>query len=93
MTRLAHVLWRVLCCAQTDMEYLKNLILQLYTTGEAEALLPVFTRLLSLGPEDVKRCKQVRCWEHCSKMLVGAWHLAAPAHALCGCASAAWLAL
>lgn len=55
----------MLCCAvlcravQTDMEYLKNLILQLYTTGEAEALLPVFTRLLSLGPEDVKRCKQV----------------------------------
>jgi hypothetical protein len=41
------------------MEYLKNLIMQLYTTGEAEALLPVFTRLLSLGPEDVKRCKQV----------------------------------
>lgn len=41
------------------MEYLKNLILQLYTTGEAEALLPVFTRLLSLGPDDVKRCKQV----------------------------------
>ena len=50
----------VLCCAvQTDMEYLKNLIMQLYTTGEAEALLPVFTRLLSLGPEDVKRCRQV----------------------------------
>jgi len=67
----------VLCCTQTDMEYLKNLILQLYTTGEAEALLPVFKRLLSLGPEDVKRCKQVRCWEHCSKMLVGAWHPAA----------------
>jgi hypothetical protein len=44
------------------MEYLKNLILQLYTTGEAEALLPVFTQLLSLGPEDVKRCKQVRAW-------------------------------
>ena len=43
------------------MEYLKNLILQLYTTGEAEALLPVFTRLLSLGPEDVKRCRQVSC--------------------------------
>jgi hypothetical protein len=42
-----------------DMEYLKNLIMQLYTTGEAEVLLPVFTRLLSLGPEDVKRCRQV----------------------------------
>lgn len=53
-------MWLLVCCGvQTDMEYLKNLILQLYTTGEAEALLPVFTRLLSLGPEDVKRCKQV----------------------------------
>lgn len=51
----------MLCRAvgQMDMEYLKNLIMQLYTTGEAEALLPVFTRLLSLGPEDIKRCRQV----------------------------------
>lgn len=42
------------------MEYLKNLVLQLYTTGEAEALLPVFAAVLSLGPEEVKKCKVVR---------------------------------
>jgi hypothetical protein len=50
-----------LCATHTqiDIEYLKNLVLQLYTTGEAEALLPVFTTLLSLGPEDVRRCRQV----------------------------------
>jgi hypothetical protein len=34
-------------------------VLQLYTTGEAAALLPVFSKLLALGPDDVKRCKQV----------------------------------
>jgi hypothetical protein len=43
------------------MEYLKNLVLQLYTTGEAEALLPVFAALLAFGPSDMQRCKQVRC--------------------------------
>jgi hypothetical protein len=42
------------------MEYLKNLVLQLYTTGEAEALLPVFAALLAFGPLDMQRCKQVR---------------------------------
>jgi hypothetical protein len=43
---------------QIDMEYLKNLVLQLYTTGEAEALLPVFGRLLVFGPEELRRATQ-----------------------------------
>jgi hypothetical protein len=47
------------------MEYLKNLVLQLYTTGEAEALLPVFAALLAFGPSDMQRCKQVRCCYWC----------------------------
>lgn len=42
------------------MEYLKNLVMQLYTTGEAEALLPVFAALLSFGPLEMQKCKTVR---------------------------------
>eukprot|EP00879_Flechtneria_rotunda_P009743 GHRR01010192.1.p1 GENE.GHRR01010192.1~~GHRR01010192.1.p1 ORF type:complete len:368 (+),score=163.61 GHRR01010192.1:1855-2958(+) len=42
---------------QVDMEYLKNLVLRLYTTGEAEALLPVFATLLALGPDEMNKCK------------------------------------
>lgn len=40
-----------------DMEYLKNTVLQLFTTGEAEVLLPVFATILSLSPDEIKRCK------------------------------------
>lgn len=47
--------------AQVDMEYLKNLVLQLYTTGEAEALLPVFSALLAFSPDEAGRAKQVCC--------------------------------
>jgi hypothetical protein len=50
----------LLLLPQVDMEYLKNLVLQLYTTGEAEALLPVFAALLAFGPSEMQRCKQVR---------------------------------
>lgn len=31
--------------------------MQLFTTGEAEALLPVFTTILSFSPDEVKRCR------------------------------------
>ena len=41
----------------TDMEYLKNIILKLLETGEYEVLLPVVSTLLALSPEEVDRVK------------------------------------
>jgi hypothetical protein len=62
------------------MEYLKNLVLQLYTKGEAEALLPVFSTLLTFSKEENVKAQQVSragrlvqrwprlpdvpCWQH-----------------------------
>eukprot|EP00775_Hariotina_reticulata_P009736 gene9736-9894_t len=43
---------------QVDMEYLKNLVLQLYTKGEAEALLPVFSTLLTFSKEERLKAQQ-----------------------------------
>jgi hypothetical protein len=43
-----------------DMEYLKNCVLQLFTKGDGEALLPVFATLLKFSPEELGRAKQVR---------------------------------
>jgi len=39
------------------MEYLKNTVLKLFMTGEAETLLPVFASILALSPDEVQRCK------------------------------------
>jgi hypothetical protein len=44
------------------MEYLKNTVLKLFMSGEAEALLPVFAALLSFSPEDMSKAKKVRGW-------------------------------
>ena len=41
-----------------DAEYLKDTVMKLYKTGEAEALLPVFGTILSFSPQEVARCKQ-----------------------------------
>ena len=41
-----------------DVEYLKNSVLKMYRTGEAETLLPVFATILAFSPEEVKRCKE-----------------------------------
>ena len=32
--------------------------MQLFLTGEAETLLPVFASILSLSPEEIARCKE-----------------------------------
>lgn len=57
----------VLLLEQVDMEYLKNLVLQLYTTGEAEALLPVFSTLLTFSKEERFKAQQVpELWATCS---------------------------
>lgn len=40
-----------------DVEYLKNTVLKMYRTGEAEALLPVFSTILSFSPDEMKSCK------------------------------------
>lgn len=52
-----------------DAEYLKNTLIKLFVTGEAEALLPVFATILSFSPAEVQRCreglaaiKRVRTW-------------------------------
>ncbi|QDZ19669.1 hypothetical protein A3770_03p21870 [Chloropicon primus] len=44
--------------SQTDMEYLKNIVLKLLETGEYEVLLPVVSTLLALSPEEVDRVKK-----------------------------------
>ena len=36
---------------------MKNTVLKLYTTGEADALLPVFSIILSLSPQEQKQCR------------------------------------
>lgn len=41
-----------------DMTYLKNVILKLLETGEAEALLPVVGMLLQFSPEEMQKCQQ-----------------------------------
>lgn len=40
-----------------DVEYLKNTLVQLFTTGEAEALLPVLSTLLAFSPDELRRCR------------------------------------
>ncbi|KXZ41344.1 hypothetical protein GPECTOR_531g533 [Gonium pectorale] len=41
-----------------DAEYLKDTVIKMFLTGEAEKLLPVFATILSFSPEEVKRCKE-----------------------------------
>eukprot|EP00955_Chlamydomonas_euryale_P117218 366462-Chlamydomonas_euryale.AAC.3 len=40
-----------------DVQYLKNTVLRLYRTGEAESLLPVFGTILAFGPEELASCR------------------------------------
>ena len=40
-----------------DVEYLKNTVLKMYRTGDAEQLLPVFAMILAFGPEELKSCQ------------------------------------
>ncbi|KAL3137456.1 hypothetical protein ABBQ38_004747 [Trebouxia sp. C0009 RCD-2024] len=40
-----------------DLEYLKNIMLKLYETGEAAALLPVLGTVLKFSPAELKRCQ------------------------------------
>lgn len=40
-----------------DMEYLKNTLMKLFCTGEAEALLPVVATILSFSPQEVRQCR------------------------------------
>ncbi|KAL6274186.1 hypothetical protein ACE6H2_024878 [Prunus campanulata] len=40
-----------------DMTYLKNVILKLLETGEAEALLPVVGMLLQFSPDEMQKCQ------------------------------------
>jgi hypothetical protein len=41
------------------VEYLKNTVLQLFTSGaDPEALLPVFAAVLSLSPGEVTKCRE-----------------------------------
>lgn len=42
----------------TDMEYLKNIVLKLLETGNYEVLLPVVSTLLALSPEEVERVRK-----------------------------------
>ena len=41
-----------------DMEYFKNVLLRLYETGEAEALLPVVAAVLQFSPAELSRCRE-----------------------------------
>ncbi|GAX81405.1 hypothetical protein CEUSTIGMA_g8836.t1, partial [Chlamydomonas eustigma] len=41
----------------TDIEYLKNTLLKMYRTGEAENLLPVFATILVFSPEELQSCR------------------------------------
>ncbi|KAK9809711.1 hypothetical protein WJX73_008782 [Symbiochloris irregularis] len=43
--------------ASRDMEYLKNILLKLFETGEAAALLPVIATMLQFSPNELTRCK------------------------------------
>ncbi|KAJ9517585.1 hypothetical protein QJQ45_025083 [Haematococcus lacustris] len=40
-----------------DAEYLKNTVLKMFRTGEAEQLLPVFATILAFSPEETNSCK------------------------------------
>ena len=42
------------------MEYLKNTVLKLFMSGEAETLLPVFAALLSFSPDEMNQARKVR---------------------------------
>ena len=42
---------------ETDMEYLKNLVLRLLQTYDGESLLPVLSALLVFSPAEVQQCK------------------------------------
>lgn len=42
----------------SDIEYLKNVLLKMYETGEAESLLPVVATILRLSPAEVEHCKE-----------------------------------
>jgi hypothetical protein len=41
-----------------DIQYLKNVILKLYETGESAALLPVVGMMLRFSPAELKRCQE-----------------------------------
>jgi hypothetical protein len=41
----------------TDMEYLKNVVLKLFQTGEADSLLPVVATVLQFSPAEVEACR------------------------------------
>ncbi len=41
----------------TDIQYLKNVVLKLYETGEAAALLPVVGMMLRFSPAELRRCQ------------------------------------
>ena len=49
------------------MNYLKNVILKLFETGQKEALLPVVGMIMQFSPAEMQRCKcvvfQVRTFE------------------------------
>lgn len=42
-----------------DMNYLKNVILKLFETGQKEALLPVVGMIMQFSPAEMQRCKCV----------------------------------
>lgn len=42
-----------------DMNYLKNVILKLFETGQKEALLPVVGMIMQFSPAEMQRCKYV----------------------------------
>lgn len=42
--------------ADLGADYLKSVLVKLYTTGDARALLPVVARVLHFGPADVAAC-------------------------------------
>ncbi|KAK9864008.1 hypothetical protein WJX84_007296 [Apatococcus fuscideae] len=41
-----------------DLEYLKNILLKLFETGEAAALLPVVAMMLHFSPQELKQCQE-----------------------------------
>ncbi|KAI8468964.1 MAG: hypothetical protein J3K34DRAFT_292693 [Monoraphidium minutum] len=74
-----------------DMEYLKNAVIKLFLTGEAEALLPVFASILSLSPEEVKRCREgVEAIQHADVPMAAAAAAVDTATSLLGGWSGGW---
>ncbi|KAK9831018.1 hypothetical protein WJX74_000295 [Apatococcus lobatus] len=41
-----------------ELEYLKNILLKLFETGEAAALLPVVAMMLHFSPQELKQCQE-----------------------------------